>query len=263
MKNDQLLKVVLAQIDVIFGKPEENFNHIKHKLQDIKSTEQYNLIVLPELFATGYDLQAIKKNAQSLEKSKIVQFLKSLATEKHCFVYSSVPELANDKIFNTAVFIDPTGHIIGSYRKIHLFRPLDEHIAFAPGNTVSTISTDLGLIGLSVCYDLRFAELYVKQRNNGAKIFLICAEWPIPRIKHWTTLIQARAIEHQSLIIALNRVGEDPTGLYGGNSLIVAPDGEILSQADEHETILTCTINLKDKIEMPFLFNIKNEKQLI
>ena len=125
-----------------------------------------------------------------------------------------------------------------------------------------TFESSFGQLGLSICYDLRFAELYVKQRNEGAKIFLLCAEWPIPRIQHWVTLVKARAIEHQAIIIAVNRVGTDPTGTYGGNSLIVAPDGEVLFQADDQQSISSFILPVKEKITLPFLFNIKNEKKL-
>ena len=254
--------MVLAQLSVKFGDPEGNFEHIEEKLSSVHFNGQNNLIVLPELFATGYDLKAIEKNADSLNNSKIIDFIINLAKNKHSFVYGSFPEKTNNNVYNTAVFIDPSGKILASYRKIHLFRPLQEHIAFSPGKETITINSDLGPIGLSICYDLRFAELYVAQRNNGAKIFLLCAEWPITRINHWRTLIQARAIEHQALIIALNRTGEDPTGLYGGNSLIVAPDGEILCQGDEHESVLTYSLNIKEKLSIPFLFNIKEEKRI-
>ena len=249
-------------MNVNFGKPEENFAHVTQEVNKIKFNYENNLVVIPELFATGYDLEAIKNNAQSQQDSKIVSFLQNIAINKHTIVYTSFPEKFENQVFNTGLFIDPSGKIIAYYRKIHLFRPLKEHIAFQPGKKVVTFSSELGPIGLSICYDLRFAELYVKQRNEGAKIFLICAEWPIPRIHHWRTLVQARAIEHQSLVIALNRVGEDPTGLYGGNSLIVAPDGEILAEANETETTLECSFDIQNKINMPFLFNIKAEKKL-
>ena len=225
-------------MNVVFGKPEENFAHVTQEVNKLNFNDENNLVVIPELFATGYDLETIKNNAQPIDDSKIVAFLQNIAVNKHTFVYTSFPEKFGNKAFNTGVFIDPAGKIIASYRKIHLFRPLQEHVAFQPGEKVVTLSSKIGQIGLSICYDLRFAELYVKQRNEGAKIFIICAEWPIPRIQHWRTLVQARAIEHQSLVIALNRVGEDPTGLYGGNSLIVGPDGEILAEANETETTL-------------------------
>ncbi len=262
MTSDSLFHIVLAQINVIFGKPEENFEHITRKLNGITFNQENNLIVLPELFATGYDLQAIKSNSQSLNESKIVGFLKKIAKNKNSFVYASVPELFENKVFNTGVLINPSGDILSFYRKIHLFKPLKEDLAFLPGEKVITTNSIFGQVGLSICYDLRFAELYVNQRNEGAKIFLICAEWPITRIQHWKTLVQARAIEHQTLMIALNRVGEDPTGIYGGNSLIVAPDGEILIQADGKETILEYNLDFQEKINIPFLFNIKTERRL-
>lgn len=256
------LHVVLAQLNVKFGDPEGNFQHIEEKLRDINFTQKKNLIVLPELFATGYNLDAIKKHADTLDNSQIAKFVKKLAKEKHSYVYGSIPELDGENVYNTGLFIDPEGIILASYRKIHLFRPLQEHIAFLPGKDITTYNSEFGNIGFSICYDLRFAELYVHQRNEGSKIFLLCAEWPIPRINHWRTLIQARAIEHQALIVALNRTGEDPTGLYGGNSIVVAPDGEVLCQGNEQESILECSIDVKEKSSMPFLFNIKDEKRL-
>lgn len=262
MQTISKLHIVLVQSNVIFGKPEENFSHIEEKINNIDFPNNHNLIVFPELFATGYDLNAIKNNAETLEKSKIVNFCKKVASQKKSFLYTSVPELFNDKVYNTAIFLDPSGTILSSYKKIHLFRPLQEHVAFSPGDTVVNTDSEIGQVGLSICYDLRFAEVYLKQRNAGSKIFLICAEWPIPRIHHWTTLLQARAIEHQALVIAVNRVGEDPTGLYGGNSLIVAPDGSVIVQGSEKEAVYETTLDIQNTINMSFLFNIKDEKKL-
>ena len=262
MSSISSLQVILVQIDVLFGKPDKNFDNITKKIQTISFEKGDSLLMLPELFATGYDLQAIKEHAKPLMKSASVAFLISLASKYSCYIYGSVPEEDSGKIYNTAVLISPNGKILGSYKKIHLFRPLQEHIAFEPGNKTVSLSTQLGYLGLSICYDLRFAEVYVNQRNKGSKIFLLCAEWPIPRIQHWVTLIKARAIEHQALIIAVNRVGEDKTGIYGGNSLIVAPDGEVLFQANEKESISVVKLNLQEKLNIPFLFNIKNEKRL-
>ena len=262
MNSNNQLNIILAQINVKFGNPKANFSNIEQKLKSIDFSHEDNLIVLPELFATGYDLEAIKTNAKPVDQSDIVNFLKNLAIEKKSYIYTSVPELDDKNVYNTALFIDPRGQIEANYRKIHLFRPLNEHVAFKPGNKIVTLSSKFGTLGFSICYDLRFAEVYVNQRNEGAKIFLICAEWPIPRINHWRTLIQARAIEHQGLVIALNRVGSDSTGLYGGNSLIVAPDGEILCQADEKENILKYSLDLDSKINVPFLFSIKDEKRI-
>lgn len=256
------LHIVLAQINVSFGKPEENFSHIKEKIKNIDFSNKTNLLVLPELFATGYDLEAIKNHAKILEKSKIVEFCKELAIKNKTYLYGSVPEIYKNKVFNTAIFVDPSGNIDSVYRKIHLFRPLQEHIAFSPGDEVTTLNSELGPIGFSICYDLRFAELYVKQRNSGSKIFLICAEWPIPRINHWTTLLQARAIEHQSMVIAVNRVGEDPTGKYGGNSIIVAADGSILYQGTTEESVDEVNIDLSKNLNKQFLFNIVQEKRV-
>ena len=262
MQSISKLHVVLGQINVIFGKPEENFSHIEQKIKDVDFSNKDTLLIFPELFATGYDLEAIKNNAETLEKSKIVKFCKDIASQKKTFLYTSVPELFNNKVYNTGIFIDPSGTIKASYRKIHLFRPLQEHVAFSPGETVTTLNSNLGPIGFSICYDLRFAEVYVKQRNSGTKIFLICAEWPIPRINHWTTLIQARAIEHQSMIIAVNRVGTDPTGTYGGNSLIVTADGTILYQGTTEESVAEIDIDLSEKLNIPSLFSIVQEKRV-
>jgi predicted amidohydrolase len=253
----------MVQVNVFYGEPEKNFLHILDKIQEIDIHIKETLIMLPELFTTGYDLHAIRKHAKVLENNDSVTFLKKIAFEKKVFIYGSVPELFENKIYNTALLINPLGKIIEFYRKIHLFRPLQEHEVFEPGDKITVVSTKFGTVGFSICYDLRFAELFVKQRNENCKIFLLCAEWPIPRITHWITLIKARAIEHQALIIAINRVGEDKTGIYGGNSLIVTPDGTELFHADEKESISSITLDLDGILNTKFLFDIKNEKRLL
>src|SRR6185503_17727310 len=118
-----------------------------------------------------------------------------------------------DAIYNSQVFVDSDGHVVGSYRKTHLFSgsPNPEDACFAPGNELTSFPFGDGFqLGLSICYDLRFPEVYrILAIEREANVFILSSAWPFPRLEHFQTLVRARAIENQSYMIVSNRVGTD------------------------------------------------------
>ncbi len=135
------------------------------------------------------------------------------------------------------------GEQAGIYRKIHLFRLMDEEKYLAAGQHLTSVETAWGQSGLAICYDLRFAEMFRTYALNGVNMVYLPAEWPHPRLAHWQTLLRARAIENQMYMIAVNRVGTDGTHDFFGHSAIIDPWGNAIVEAGESEVLLTATID--------------------
>jgi len=224
------LNIVLFQMNVIFGEPESNFQTINNFVEQT-FIEENSILMLPELFLTGYHKDSLNVTAFSENQGYYLDKLKDISDKKKIAIYGSICEINGEDFYNTAVFIKPNGEVT-SYRKSHLFGPMGEKDLFIHGREIVYVNFLDIKFGLSICYDLRFPRLYQKQRDAGVKIHLICAEWPNSRIIHWKKLLSARAIENQNYVIALNRVGKDPNYTYGGNSGIYSPFGETLIDID-------------------------------
>jgi predicted amidohydrolase len=155
---------------------------------------------------------------------------------------AGVSERDGSSIYNSQILVDAEGKIPAKYRKTHLYAvaPVEEQTCFAPGDTFATFALGGLHFGFSICYDLRFPEMYrklVTEQNVGA--FLISAAWPFPRVEHFRVLAQARAIENQSYVIASNRVGKDDDLWFCGSSAIIDPRGVMIAaaSADREELI--------------------------
>jgi len=218
-----LVRVVLIQMDVVLGSPEANRAKAAKMIRAVCSVG-CDLVVLPELWTTGYALDRIRGLAEPLN-GESVKFFEGLAREYSAYIVGSIPELeASGRIYNTAVVVGPEG-VAGFYRKVHLFKPMEEHLYFTPGDRVEVINTRYGPIGLAICYDVRFPELFRKLTLKGARMVVVPAEWPCARVSHWEVLVKARALENQIFVAAVNRVGSDGRYEYCGASMIVDPWG--------------------------------------
>lgn len=231
LKKEEFLASVI-QVDIINGAIQENFKKIAAQIESLKEGP-VSLTVLPEMFSCGFDNELLLKHAS--ESDVILGKLCGMAAEYNMAIAGSLPEAIGDDVYNTMYFIDRDGDIKGSYRKMHLFRPTSEHLFFKASDEVTVLETSFGKIGLAICYDLRFPELFRMLMEKGADIILICAQWPEPRISHWRTLVQARAIENQLYMICSNRTGSDGTLNFTGNSMIVDPGGNIIADAGTTE----------------------------
>jgi len=156
------------------------------------------------------------------------------------------------RAFNTSLLFDPHGVLIGSYRKLHLFDvdiagqvSIRESDTRAPGDTLVTVATELGTIGMTICYDLRFPELYRRLTRGGAEIIAVPSAFTFPTgAAHWEVLLRARAIENQVYVIAPDQIGRSPSGVVDfGNSLIVDPWGTPLARAADREMVIFATID--------------------
>ena len=215
------------------------------------------IIVLPEMWATGFAYHRLQALAR--QTPEVLAALQQLAADRHVFLVGSLPEMGLDgkKIYNTMFITGPAG-VIGHYRKQRLFAPIAEDEHLTSGKSPLPIDTPLGRIAALVCYDLRFPELLRSQTGRGAILLVVSAQWPLARIDHWRTLLMARAIENQIFVIAANRCGADSVAggtTYGGRSLIIAPNGEIVHEAGGAEEHGYVTIDLAAVDEVRARFN--------
>ncbi|MFQ6058490.1 MAG: carbon-nitrogen family hydrolase [Anaerolineae bacterium] len=236
------ITVSLAQMDVQLGQPERNLARARDLVAEAKRRGS-DIVLLPELWATGYDLDNAAKYATPADQG-LFAATADLAREHSIHIAGSLLSTRGGHIYNTAVLFAPTGEALGEYSKIHLFRLMEEEKYLTAGDQTPVFDLPWGKSALAICYDLRFPELFRKYALGGAVIVFLVAEWPHPRLAHWRTLLWARAIENQCFVVACNRVGESKGQRFFGHSAIYDPWGEIVVEGGEGEILLTAEIDL-------------------
>lgn len=240
------LTLALAQIDLALGDATRNLHTARTYIAQAKA-HGADVVVLPELWASAYDLEHATRHAAALDQGMFAT-VADLAREHQIAIVGSLLEAHAGQIYNTATFYDARGNRSGTYRKLHLVPMLEEDRYLAGGDDAQAFDAAFGKGALAVCYDLRFPELWRHYALTGARLIFLPAEWPQKRIAHWRALLPARAIENQIFIAACNRVGTSKGETFGGNSMIVDPWGEILVQGAEHDALLVAQIDL-DKVD--------------
>lgn len=199
--------------------------------------------VCPEFFLTGFDNDNMGRLMPAVEAG--IQRLAEFSRKRSMAVAGSLPEQKDGQIFNTLYFIDRDGEIRARYRKLHLFPLTGEDLHYTRGDEMVTADTSLGRVGIMICYDLRFPELARRLFLDGARLFVLSAQWPLARVAHWQALIRARAIENQAWFVCSNRAGIDPDGLvFPGSSMIVDPNGSVLALGDDKSGTIMADIDM-------------------
>jgi predicted amidohydrolase len=175
-----------------------------------------------------------------------VQALGAKACELGAYLFTgSFVERVAGRLFNTSLLLDERGQIVARYRKMHLFGyQSEEPRLLSRGEQVVVAARPFGSVGFSICYDLRFPELYRRMIALGAEIFLTAAAWPAARVEPWTLLNRARALENQAFVFACNGCGASQGVRLGGHSLFVDPYGKVLAEAGDAETLLSLNVDL-------------------
>ena len=206
---------------------------------------QAEIAVLPELWISGaFDLPLAREVAAPLD-FPVLQSVQAMAAKARTWVHagSFAERLPDGRTFNTAVLIGPDGEIVATYRKRHLFGfATGERTLMSSGEALVVADTPLGATGLATCYDLRFPEMFRDLVDAGAETFLLSSGWPTPRIEHWRVLARARAIEDLAWVIACNGVGSHAGITLGGHSIVVDPQGNIVVEAGDEETVVYADI---------------------
>jgi len=201
------------------------------------------LAVLPEMWSCGYDYRNLKSLAE--RTPQVLTRWQEVCADHRLVSVGSLPELCDGAIYNTAYVLDG-GEIVASYRKLHLFSTMGEDRFLTAGDAALVVETSVGRLGVAICYDLRFPELFRKLALQGAEMICIPAEWPKPRQEHWKTLLRARAIENQLFIVAANCCRVQGKLDFFGLSQLISPLGHVLASAEEEDTELIATFDFAE-----------------
>lgn len=258
-------KISCLQMNIVYGQPEVNYARVQERIRlaakaaadlDLPSPPHEEahppeeaipaVILLPELWTTGYDLARLPELADP-DGAQTLLFLSSLAQAHRLFIIGgSYARRTGSRIFNTMPFIDRDGQVVGQYDKLHLFGLMKEPQHLQPGDHKGLFRLDRIPCAGVICYDIRFPEWIRAHALGGAEVLFVAAEWPDARLAHWRALLLARAIENQCFVVACNRVGSDPGNRFAGHSLIIDPWGQVIAEAGEEEEILSAVIDLKE-----------------
>ncbi len=207
-----------------------------------------DLVLLPELWATTYfAFDDYAATAEPLDGPTVSALSAAAAAAGVHLHGGSIVERDGDRLFNTSLLFGPDGALLGTYRKFHLFGYASREAALlTPGSAVGAVSTALGTVALSTCYDLRFPELYRLQVDGGAELFLVGAAWPAARLAHWQLLLRARALENQAFLAACGAAGRQGEVELSGRSAVVDPWGKVLAEAGGTAETLTVSLDLAE-----------------
>ena len=224
-----MIRFYLIQTELAWEDPEANRLHFDGLLTECSD----GVIVLPEMFTTGFSM-ASTRLAESME-DETVQWMRSTASSLNSVVCGSQIIRSSNQYFNRFLWVDSGGQVI-YYDKRHLFRMASEHDHYSPGQHRVTLNAGEENILLQVCYDLRFPAF---SRNRGDyDIMLFIANWPSARREQWLTLLKARAIENQSYVVAVNRIGKDDNKVnYAGDSCVIDFRGQVLLEMGDTDSI--------------------------
>lgn len=247
-----LVKTALVQMDVAYGKPEQNYKTVESSIEEAVENKA-DVIVLPELWTTGYDFDYMENDPDE-EASHAITFLSELARKHRVnLVAGSVPKKTKEGLFNTMLVFNRHGGFVKEYSKAHLFRLMEEEKHLSQGNEGGMFKLEHGYAAGFICYDIRFPEwmrTHMLHPEHVPDVLYVVAEWPKPRIEQWRALLIARAIENQSYVVACNRTGADPNNEFGGHSLVISPLGEIVAELEEENTILYAEFDTEDVHEV-------------
>ena len=242
-----MLKVYLVQFDSAKGHKSENLDRAKKIILEAKPISG-SLVLLPEMFATGYvptDLGDAAEDFSTNVSGETARTLSEIANETNCTIMGAGITRANHGFYNHVSIYKPNeAQEFCGYNKMNLFFPEKE--SFNAGKEINLFKFDNWSIASFICYDLRFPEIFREATKKGANFITIQAAWPAKRRVHWETLLRARAIENQVYIAAVNAVSESPDQKLplAGTSLIISPNGDILAEAShQNEEVISAELD--------------------
>lgn len=238
------MRIALVQLAVREKNLEYNRTHGLELAR--QAAKDHDLIVLPEVWTTGYSLGKINEIAEAIDGPSITA-LQEVARENSCTILAGSIAMKHDgKTYNTSVAINKAGEIVNLYDKVHLFGMFNEEKFFAPGNNFNVFELDGLTCGSTICYDLRFPELYRHLAIGGARIIFCPAEWPSARGDIWDLLCKARAAENHLFLVAVNCAGTFKGAPFYGHSKVINPMGKVLVEGSDQEEILSVEIDLDE-----------------
>lgn len=267
------MELHLVQMAIVRGKPELNRAKVQALVAPLTApvkpagtapAAKASLIVLPELFSTGYLDAAALPGGTALSPGSLSAgalsgvaaadraFLADLARKTGAWVAGATVEAGpagadgNGGYRNLSLLYAPDGSERSAYRKLHPFSYGGEDRLFEPGREIATADIEGWVVQPTICYDLRFPELYRAGSNRGAHLILVQANWPEARQAHWRALLQARAIENQAFVAGVNCAGTQDALKYAGGSAVFSPKGEAVAQAGADEGLVHAHLDLDE-----------------
>ncbi|GAB6280841.1 MAG: carbon-nitrogen family hydrolase [Thermovirga sp.] len=237
------MKVSSIQLEMKDGRSKEET--IEYTLSMMEKARGSDLILLPEIWNIGFFAYDQYIHESEPIDGPTASAISRKAKDVGAYVFSgSFVEKRDGKYYNTSILFNRGGNKVGEYRKIHLFSHKSrEPEILTPGREITVVETEFGKVVLSICYDLRFPELYRAMVDKGAEFFLVASGWPFPRLSHWLVFNQARAIENSCFLISCNAAGIQKGNRFLGHSLIVDPWGVVIAGSAHEERIISADID--------------------
>ena len=249
---DRDLNVTIIQPDIVWQNKSENTDKLARLFKKIKKPT--DVIVLPEMFNTGFSMKSIEL-AEEMDGST-VNWMKKSAGELNSVIIGSLIIEENQQFFNRLMWVYPDGNIL-HYDKRHLFRMAGEHEHYSQGNLKLIVEYKGWKICPLICYDLRFPVWSRNKENYDVLIYI--ANWPAKRNHVWKTLLLARAMENQVFCIGVNRVGSDANKIsYSGDSAIIDPNGNYILEAEsKSDQVQSGNLSMTELIKIRETFPVK------
>lgn len=258
------LVVAVAQLDVALGDKETNVEKAIHYITEA-TDRGAEVVCLPEYFNTGFGYSDPAKIREELSKlaelipGPTIQKLRQACKDGHVGAVGSMVEAAQGKLYNTAFVINPSGELIGTYRKVHLFQA--ESQVVQRGDGWQAFEMGFGKVGIMTCYDVIFPEAARALALTGAQVIFHPANWMDPFLPQWRVATNARALENQVWMISVNRVGKDELFTYFGRSRVIDPYGNEVLECSDGEELAVMKIDLDKVKEFRSFLNFLGDRQ--
>jgi len=256
------MKIALVSLDQQWENKVANKQKVAATLALIAShCTDIDLVVYPEMTLTGFTMES-ERIKEEEESSDTIVFFEEQAKKYGVNIAFGVVLAKGNKASNCLAVVSGQGALLTTYTKIHPFSYANEDAHYQAGNNLKKVNVGGATIGLTICYDLRFPELY-QGYSKDCQVLLNIANWPERRVTHWKALIKARAIENQVFMVGVNRIGKDGNGLqYVASSEIVSPYGEELKGVSLSEEVAVYEIDLEEVAQYRKEFPVKNDRKI-
>ena len=252
MENIQI-KTAALQFESVIGNFEANHKKLLGLLDKNVKGRSFDLLVLPEVWTVGWECSKFINSAEEVSNSRTINLLSDIAKKYSSYILGgSFIEKDGTHYYNTCPVISPEGKLIAKYRKNHLFSyyGCNEGSYVSSGENPVMVNIKCFKTGITICYDIRFPEIYRAYRKAGADLIVNMAAWPLGRKQHWLALTRARAVENQVFFIALTQSGLLADGSYNlGHSLIYDYNGDILDEITDGDGLIFANISTEKMYE--------------
>ena len=265
------IKLALCQMNVVDNK-EKNIKTARLMIEESIS-KNADFIILPEMFNCPYSNDKFIEYGEKEKSSETLSEISKLAKSNNVYILAgSIPEIEEDKLYNTSYLFDRQGNVIAKHRKMHLFDidvkrkiTFKESDVLTAGNDFTIADTEFGKVGIGICYDIRFPELAKIMVENGALILIYPGAFNMTTgPAHWELLFRSRAMDNQAFCIGVAPALNNDASYHSyGHSIITNPWGEVIAQASEKESLIISEIDLSEikkvREELPLLKNKRDD----